>query len=36
MNPIAQSLNQIIEKGNPHLMEMLSHMAKIFFSLKEF
>ncbi|MES0445354.1 MAG: aminotransferase class I/II-fold pyridoxal phosphate-dependent enzyme [Desulfobacterales bacterium] len=31
MNPIAQSLNQIIEKGNPHLMEMLSHMGKNLF-----
>jgi len=31
MNPIAQALNQIIEKGNPHLMEMLSHMGKNLF-----
>ena len=31
MNPIAQSLNQIIESGNPHLMEMLSDMGKNLF-----
>ena len=34
MNPIAQSINQIIEKGNPHLMEMLSHMGKNLFFTK--
>jgi len=28
MNPIAQSLNQVIEKGNPYLMEMLSDVGK--------
>ncbi|MGD9082061.1 MAG: aminotransferase class I/II-fold pyridoxal phosphate-dependent enzyme [Desulfobacterales bacterium] len=31
MNPIAQELNQIIEKNNPHLMEMLSDMGKNLF-----
>jgi aspartate/methionine/tyrosine aminotransferase len=31
MNPIAQTLNQIIEKGNPHLIEMLSDMGKNLF-----
>jgi hypothetical protein len=31
MNPIAQSLNHIIEKGNPYLMEMLSDMGKNLF-----
>ncbi len=31
MNPIAQSLNQIIESGNPYLMEMLSDMGKNLF-----
>ena len=31
MNPIAQSLNQIIEKGNPHLLEMLSDVGKKLF-----
>jgi aspartate/methionine/tyrosine aminotransferase len=31
MNPIAHSLNQIIESGNPHLMEMLSDMGKNLF-----
>jgi aspartate/methionine/tyrosine aminotransferase len=31
MNPIARDLNQIIEKGNPHLMEMLSDMGKNLF-----
>ncbi|MFO7554034.1 MAG: aminotransferase class I/II-fold pyridoxal phosphate-dependent enzyme [Desulfobacterales bacterium] len=31
MNPIAQTLNQIIESGNPHLMEMLSDMGKNLF-----
>ncbi len=31
MNPIAQALNQNIEKGNPHLMEMLSNMGKNLF-----
>ena len=31
MNPIAQSLNQIIESGNPHLMKMLSDMGKNLF-----
>ncbi len=31
MNPIAQTLNQIIENGNPHLMEMLSEMGKNLF-----
>jgi aspartate/methionine/tyrosine aminotransferase len=31
MNPIAQSLNQIIEKGNPYLMEMLSDVGKNLF-----
>ena len=31
MNPIAQSLNQVIEKGNPYLMEMLSDVGKNLF-----
>ena len=31
MNPIAQDLNQIIEKGNPHLKEMLSEMGRNLF-----
>ncbi len=31
MNPIAQDLNRIIEKGNPHLMEMLSDMGRNLF-----
>ena len=31
MNPIAQSLNQVIEKGNPYLMEMLSDVGKKLF-----
>jgi aspartate/tyrosine/aromatic aminotransferase len=31
MNPIAHSLNQIIESGNPYLMEMLSDMGKNLF-----
>jgi len=31
MNPIAQELNLIIEKGNPHLMEMLSDVGKNLF-----
>jgi len=31
MNPIAQALNQAIEKGNPHLMEMLSGVGKKLF-----
>ncbi|MFC1814008.1 aminotransferase class I/II-fold pyridoxal phosphate-dependent enzyme [Thermodesulfobacteriota bacterium] len=31
MNPIAEQLNQAIEKGNPHLMEMLSAMGKNLF-----
>lgn len=31
MNPIAQDLNRIIEKGNPHLMEMLSDVGKNLF-----
>ncbi|MEA1948017.1 MAG: aminotransferase class I/II-fold pyridoxal phosphate-dependent enzyme [Thermodesulfobacteriota bacterium] len=31
MNPIAQELNQIIEKNNPHLMEMLSDMGRNLF-----
>ena len=31
MNPIAKDLNQIIEKGNPHLMEMLSEMGRNLF-----
>jgi len=31
MNPIAQTLNQIIESGNPHLIEMLSDMGKNLF-----
>ncbi len=31
MNPIAQALNRNIEKGNPHLMEMLSDMGKNLF-----
>ena len=31
MNPIAQDLNQIIEKGNPHLMEMLSEIGRNLF-----
>ncbi len=31
MNSIAQALNQDIEKGNPHLLEMLSGMGKNLF-----
>lgn len=31
MNPIAHDLNQNIEKGNPHLMEMLSDVGKNLF-----
>ena len=31
MNPIAQALNQNIEKGNPYLMEMLSDTGKNLF-----
>jgi aspartate/methionine/tyrosine aminotransferase len=31
VNPIAQDLNQIIEKGNPHIMEMLSEMGRDLF-----
>ena len=31
MNPIAQALNQNIEKGNPYLMEMMSDMGKNLF-----
>ena len=31
MNPIAQELNLIIAKGNPHLMEMLSGVGKNLF-----
>ncbi len=31
MNPIAQELNQIIENGNPHLMEMLSRVGEQLF-----
>ncbi len=31
MNPIAQDLNQVIEKGNSHLIEMLSDMGKNLF-----
>ena len=31
MNPIAQELNQIIEKNNPHLMEMLSDIGRNLF-----
>ncbi|MDP2645171.1 MAG: aminotransferase class I/II-fold pyridoxal phosphate-dependent enzyme [Desulfobacterales bacterium] len=28
MNPLAKELNQVIEKGNPHVLEMLSGMGK--------
>ena len=31
MNPIATQLNQVIEKGNPHLLEMLSDVGKNLF-----
>ncbi|MCU0598348.1 MAG: aminotransferase class I/II-fold pyridoxal phosphate-dependent enzyme [Desulfobacterales bacterium] len=31
MNPIAKELNEKIEKGNPHLMEMLSEIGKNLF-----
>jgi len=31
VNPIAQELNQIIEKKNPHIMEMLSNMGRNLF-----
>ena len=31
MNPIAQELNQIIEKSNPHVLEMLSGIGKAIF-----
>lgn len=31
MNPVAKQLNQVIEKGNPHLVEMLSDIGKNLF-----
>ena len=31
MNPIAKQLNQVIENGNPHIMEMLSDIGKNLF-----
>lgn len=31
MNPLAKQLNQIIEQGNPHIVEMLSEMGEKFF-----
>jgi len=31
VNPIAQDLNQIIEKRNPHIIEMLSEMGRNLF-----
>ncbi len=31
MNPLAQELNQVIEAGNPHIMEMLSSIGKELF-----
>jgi aspartate/methionine/tyrosine aminotransferase len=31
MNPIAKELNQLIEDGNPYIMEMLSDIGKNFF-----
>ena len=31
MNPIAKQLNEVIEGGNPHLMEMLSSIGKNLF-----
>ncbi|MCF8070100.1 MAG: aminotransferase class I/II-fold pyridoxal phosphate-dependent enzyme [Desulfobacterales bacterium] len=31
MNPLAEQLNEIIIKGNPHLMEMLSNIGKNLF-----
>jgi aspartate/methionine/tyrosine aminotransferase len=31
MNPIAQELNQTIEAGNPHILEMLSDIGKALF-----
>ena len=31
MNPIAQHLNQTIETGNPHVLEMLSDIGKALF-----
>ena len=31
MNPLAQELNQILDQGNPHLMEMLSTIGKKLF-----
>jgi aspartate/methionine/tyrosine aminotransferase len=31
MNPLAKELNAVIEKGNPHLMEMLSEIGKNLF-----
>ncbi|MGD8892855.1 MAG: aminotransferase class I/II-fold pyridoxal phosphate-dependent enzyme [Desulfobacterales bacterium] len=31
MNPIAQELNQIIERNNPHIMEMLSDIGRNLF-----
>jgi hypothetical protein len=31
MNLLSKQLNQIIEKGNPHLMEMLSEVGKKLF-----
>ncbi len=31
MNPLAEELNEILARGNPHLFEMLSHMGKRLF-----
>ena len=31
MNPLAKELNETIEKGNPHLMEMMSDIGKKLF-----
>ena len=31
MNPLAKQVNDLIEKGNPHLLEMLSDMGKNLF-----
>lgn len=36
MNPIAQQLNESIEKGNPNLLDMLSIMGKNLFFRKAY
>lgn len=34
MNPLAKSLNEVIEAGNPHILEMLSNVGKEMFMPK--